>query len=171
MGTPWGKLAVLAALAALSACARGEPQLMNLRSATPDEFAVLPSNPLEMPDSLAQLPLPVPGAGNLADRDPMAEGRAALGGGSGHAGGIPAADAALMSNAQRHGVTPEIRAVLAAEDLRWREQNRGRLLDRWLNRNTYFTAYRPLSLAPRPQLDAFRAYGARTPAAPPPPEG
>lgn len=168
MGTPRGRFAILAALAVLTACARGEPQLMNLRSATPDEFAVMPSKPLELPDSFAQLPTPVPGTANRADRDPMAEARAALGGGSASAGGVPAADAALLARAQRYGITPQIRATLAAEDLQWRRDNRGRLLDRWLNKTTYFAAYRPFALNAPVEQERFRALGARTPAAPPP---
>jgi hypothetical protein len=162
---------ILAAVAVLSACARSEPNLVNLRSATADEFAVMPARPLDMPDSLAQLPMPVPGGPNRADRDPRAEGIAALGGRAGGAGGIPQADAALLVTAQRYGITPQIRAVLAAEDIDWRRTNRGRLLDRWLNKTTYFAAYRPLSLNPRAEEARFRALGVRTPSSPPAADG
>jgi hypothetical protein len=111
---------------ALSACSN-DSGMMNLRSATPDEFGVMPNKPLEMPDSFAQLPMPVPGAGNRADINPVAEGRAALGGRSPNAGGIPAADTALLATSQRYGITPDIRVVLAVEDAEWRAGNRGRL--------------------------------------------
>jgi hypothetical protein len=155
---------------ALSACSN-DSGMMNLRSATPDEFGVMPNKPLEMPDSFAQLPMPVPGAGNRADINPVAEGRAALGGRSPNAGGIPAADAALLATSQRYGITPDIRVVLAVEDAEWRAGNRGRLLDRWLNKNTYFQAYRPFSLNPQAELARFRQLGVRTPSAPPAPDG
>jgi hypothetical protein len=38
----------------------------------PDEFAVLPTAPLEMPENMASLPEPTPGARNRVDPDPEA---------------------------------------------------------------------------------------------------
>jgi hypothetical protein len=66
----------------LAACSAGTPQLMNLRNNEegPDEFAVLPTAPLEMPENLASLPEPTPGAPNRVDPDPEADAIAALGG-------------------------------------------------------------------------------------------
>jgi hypothetical protein len=53
-----------ATMIALVACSSGTPQLMNLRNTEegPDEFAVLPTAPLEIPENLASLPEPTPGA-------------------------------------------------------------------------------------------------------------
>ena len=76
-----GVIAIAAALA-LSACGEREPQLYNLRSDSggPDEFAILPTKPLEMPEDMAALPDPTPGGSNRADATPEADAYAALGG-------------------------------------------------------------------------------------------
>ena len=54
--------------------------LRNLRSTGegPDEFKILPTKPLTMPENYAQLPPPVPGGSNLVDRDPKGEAVAAI---------------------------------------------------------------------------------------------
>ncbi len=76
---------VFGVLAALSACSRGEedPNLLNIsqpRAEGPDEFAVLPTKPLEMPENMAALPEPTPGGVNRTDPTPEADAIAALGG-------------------------------------------------------------------------------------------
>ena len=56
------------ALLALSACSRDDPRLLNLARDTgpgPDEFSVLPTEPLQIPDDLAALPEPDPGGWKL----------------------------------------------------------------------------------------------------------
>ena len=72
---------VLAAGLVLQGCSEGG-RLMNLSSAstTPDEFAILPSRGLEIPDDLAALPAPVPGGSDLARVDAIGAGVRALGG-------------------------------------------------------------------------------------------
>ena len=85
--------AVIALLAVpgLSACGNGTPELMNLRTADgPDEFGIVPPKPLEMPESLSDLPEPTLGGSNRTDRNPEADAVVALGGKPGSAGGIPA---------------------------------------------------------------------------------
>ena len=168
----WACLAGLA----LSACGKGGddvPQLMNLRSATngPDEFAILPTRPLELPEDLTAIPEPTPGQGNLTDPDPQADAIAALGGSLRPAGGVPAQDAGLTSYAGRNGVTAGIRSTLAAEDLAFRQKNDARLLERIFDLNVYFRVYDPQSLNQHAELRRWRAAGARTPSAPPPKEG
>lgn len=167
-------LAVVAGLG-LSACGNGNdaPQLMNLRSSTngPDEFSVLPAKPLELPDDLMALPDPTPGGANLTDANPKAEAIAALGGSISAAGGIPAGDAGLASYAGRNGVTADIRSTLAAEDLRFRQKNDGRVLEKLFDLNVYFRAYRKQSLDQQAELLRWRKAGARTPSAPPPKPG
>ena len=73
------------ALAILAGCApRGNeaPRLMNLTSAQrgPDEFSILPTQPLQAPPDFRTLPTPTPGAPNLVDSDPRADAARALGG-------------------------------------------------------------------------------------------
>ncbi len=159
----------LATMITLAACGgKGDPKLMNLRSGPgPDEFAIVPPKPLEMPQNLAELPEPTPGGVNRTDRNPEAEAVVALGGKPGAAGGIPAADSALFAYAGRFGVDGGIRATLASEDLEWRRDNNGRILERLFNVNVYYKAYRKQRLDQQAELARWRALGVRNPSAPP----
>ncbi|NHB75744.1 DUF3035 domain-containing protein [Rhodobacter calidifons] len=159
----------VATMISLAACGdKGDPQLMNLRSGPgPDEFAIVPPKPLEMPKNLADLPEPTPGGPNRTDRDPEAEAVVALGGRPSAAGGIPAADSALYAHAARFGVDGGIRATLASEDLQWRRDNSGRILERLFNVNVYYKAYRKQRLDQQAELARWRALGVRNPSAPP----
>ena len=160
------------ALAAFSACSRSsEPKLLNIaqpRVEGPDEFAILPSKPLEMPEDYAALPEPTPGRGNLSDPTPYADATVALGGNP-EALTRRSGDGALVSYAGRYGVDAEIRAQLAAFDLEYRRQNDGRLLERLFNVNVYFRAYEPMSLDQYAELERLRRRGIRTSSAPPEP--
>ncbi|MBN8632126.1 MAG: DUF3035 domain-containing protein [Rhodobacterales bacterium] len=159
----------VATMVTLAACGgTSDPKLMNLRAGQgPDEFAIVPPKPLEMPESLADLPEPTPGGYNRTDQNPEADAAIALGGKPSAAGGIPSSDAALYAHAARFGVDGGIRATLAAEDLEWRRDNRGRPLERLFNLNVYFKAYRKQSLDQQAELARWRALGARTSSAPP----
>lgn len=172
---PGARIAVLIAAAALAGCASDrEPELLNMRSntTTPDEFGILPTKPLEQPESYAELPVPTPGGVNRVDPSPRGDAVAALGGNPAalNRSGVPAGDAALFSYATRYGVTPGIRSELASADLEYRRRNDGRLLERLFDVNVYFRAYEPLSLDQHAELERWRAAGARTPSAPPDPE-
>lgn len=159
----------------LAGCGGGDgvPELMNLRSSTngPDEFAVLPSKPLELPEDLTALPEPTPGGANLTDPNPQADAIVALGGSLRAAGGVPAGDAGLVSYAARGGVTADIRSTLAVEDLEFRRRNDARPLERLFDLNVYFRAYEKQSLDQHAELARWRRAGARTPSAPPPKVG
>lgn len=160
------------AILALSACGRDkDPQLMNLRTASkgPDEFTVLPSKPLQLPEDLASLPEPTPGGANITDPTPEADAVAALGGNPNHftRGGLPASDGGLVTYAARFGVSGDIRDQLAAEDLDYRRRNDGRLLERLFKTNVYFRAYRPMSLDQHAELARWRRLGVRNVGAPP----
>lgn len=169
-----GTILVLAV--SLTACGRGDeaPELMNIQSKTrtPDEFRILPNRPIEMPEDMASLPPPSPGGINRVDPDPEADAIAALGGNPARAredSRRPSSDAGLATYTTRYGVTPEIRTQLAQEDLRFRQRNNGRVLERWFNQNVYFDAYASQSLNQGSELERFRRAGVPTVAAPPPP--
>ena len=156
-----------ATLVALAACGgSGDPSLMNIRNTEsgPDEFAVLPTEPIEMPQDLAALPTPTPGGVNRTDPDPEGDAIRALGGNPERAA---RASGDVISYAARFGVASDIRGTLAAEDLEYRRRNDGRLLERLFNTNVYFRAYRPMALDRYAELERLRASGIRTPAAPP----
>lgn len=156
----------------LSACGdrSAPPILMNVRSATsgPDEFSILPPKALSMPEDLAALPEPTPGGKNLTDPTPEEDAIIAMGGTPGRGAG---ADAGLVNHVTRYGLNTGIRDTLAAEDLEWRRDNKGRILERLFNVNVYFKAYRDMSLDQHAELWKWRARGARTPSAPPPKDG
>ena len=158
----------VATMLVLVACGDGTPQLMNLRSGQgPDEFGIVPPKPLEMPQEMAELPEPALGGTNRADAQPFDDAIVALGGNPSAAGGIPASDSALYSHAARFGVESGIRATLASEDLEWRRDNNGRVLERWFNVNVYYKAYRKQQLDQQAELARWRQQGVKTPSAPP----
>ncbi|MEM1064440.1 MAG: DUF3035 domain-containing protein [Pseudomonadota bacterium] len=163
------RLLLLACVAVLAAgCGRGDgPRLLNLEANNdgPDEFAILPTKPLETPPDTS-LPTPTPGGVNRTDPTPQADAMIALGGRPAPIG-VTAAEAALVNYARRMGADPGIRQELAREDLEFRRDNNGRLLERAFNVNTYFDAYEDLALDQRSELERFRAAGVRTPAVPP----
>lgn len=165
-------IAVMTMLA-LAACGTGgTPELMNLRTGDgPDEFAIVPPKPLELPENLNELPVPTPNGTNRTDARPFDDAVIALGGRPGAAGGIPAGDAALYAHAARFGLDGGIRSTLAAEDLQWRRDNNGRILERLLNVNVYFKAYLEQQLDQHAELLRWRRLGVRTPSAPPPADG
>ncbi|MGL5011524.1 MAG: DUF3035 domain-containing protein, partial [Paracoccaceae bacterium] len=149
----------LAAALVLSACGNDDnPILMNLRPQGngPDEFAILPPRPLQLPEDLAALPTPTPGGSNRTDPTPREDAIIALGGNPQAAGGIPAGDAGLVSYATRNGVAADIRTVLATEDLEFRRDNNGRLLERLFDVNVYFKAYRDQALDQQAELAFWR---------------
>ncbi|WGH79814.1 DUF3035 domain-containing protein [Jannaschia ovalis] len=165
-----GRLAMMAVLAAtLAGCAERNPTLFNLRKTdrTPDEFSILPTRPLQQPESFAALPPPTPGGTNRTDRQPQAEAITALGGNPAGGSGV---DGAMIATATRYGVQGNIRGVLAAEDLEYRRANDGRLLERLFNVNVYYDAYERQSLDQYLELERLRRAGVRTVAAPPDPE-
>ncbi|MEO0990442.1 MAG: DUF3035 domain-containing protein [Pseudomonadota bacterium] len=160
-----------------TACARETPDLLSPVSdrsgeGGPDEFAVVPAKPLEIPENLAALPPPTPGGGNRADQNPQADVVAALGGSPGRISrdGTVRGETALLAHAGRFGTQPGIRDQLAAEDLAFRKANRGRFLEVAFGLNTYFLAYTAQSLDQYNETLRLRAAGVRTSAVPPPPE-
>ena len=161
----------IVAMLGLAACGgrNKTPELMNIRATEgPDEFGILPPKPLEMPESLTDLPEPTPGGENRTDPRPFDDASIALGGKpQASAGGVPAADSALYSHAGRFGVEGGIRERLASEDLEWRRDRNGRLLERLLNVNVYFKAYKRFWLDQHAELARWRAKGVKTPSAPP----
>ncbi len=160
-----------AALLSVAGCGSSDkmPRLMNVRSDSPgpDEFSIVPPKALAMPEDLADLPAPTPGGSNRTDANPDADAIVALGGKPGAAGGVPAADGALVSRAGRYGVNGNIRPTLASEDLDFRRKNNGRVLQRLFSVNVYYNAYGKMELDQHAELLRWRKAGAKTPSAPP----
>lgn len=154
----------------VAGCSAREPDLITFKATNdgdgPDEFAILPSKPLQAPENYAELPAPTPGGTNLTDPTPEADMVVAL-------GGNPAiltrqaTDGGLVNYAGRYGIASGIRGQLAAADLRFRQNNPGLPLERLFNVTTYFDAYSGQSLDQYAELERFRRAGIRTPAVPP----
>ncbi|MCV6593538.1 MAG: DUF3035 domain-containing protein [Silicimonas sp.] len=164
------RVLILGLALALSACS-DDGGLLNIKQQPgegPDEFAVLPTKPLEMPEDMGALPEPTPGGINRTDPTPEVDVAAALGG---NAAVLSRAsnDGALLAHAGRFGTSPNIRATLAAEDRAFREDNQGRVLERLFDVNVYFRAYEFMSLDQYAELERMRRAGIRTPAVPPDP--
>ena len=167
-------LPVILIALALGACGGGgdEPNLLNIsqpRAAGPDEFGILPSKPLEMPEDLASLPEPTLGATNRADLTPETDAMVALGGNPAALNRGSRGDGALVSYTGRYGRDANIRAELAAADLEFRRRNDGRLLERLFNVNIYYQVYEPFELDQYAELERMRRAGIRTSSVPPPP--
>lgn len=158
------------AILALGACSAPEdPILMHAadQQSGPDEFGILPTKPLEMPDSLQDLPQPSPGGTNRVDPQPRADVASALGGNPARAVASGGVDGGIVNYAARFGRAPGIRDQLAAEDLQFRRDNDGRLLERLFAVNVYHNAYERMWLDKYAELDRWRRAGAQTPSAPP----
>lgn len=135
----------------------------------PDEFSILPTKPLEMPDNLEDLPEPEPGARNLVDPLPEQDAVAALGGRPALLDSTQtrAGEGALLAATTRRGTASNIREVLADEDAEIRDRNGPRLLERWFGTDTYFRTYENQTLEARVENDRLRRRGVRTPSVPP----
>ncbi|MEL6681209.1 MAG: DUF3035 domain-containing protein [Pseudomonadota bacterium] len=160
-------LSVLA-LTLVAACGNTDRPLRDLRAAGggPDEFAVIPQEPLVLPGN-SSLPRPTPGGVNRADSTPNADAIRALGGAASAqvAGGIPANDAALVSHASRYGTEPNIRAQLAAEDEQILNRARRSNILNPLGRDRYFPAYARQALDASAEQEWLRGLGIAVPAA------
>lgn len=156
-------------LTVLAACGNPDRPLRDLRAAGngPDEFAVIPQEPLIIPPE-ANLPAPTPGGENLADTQPNADAISALGGSPAAqvAGGIPAADRVLVGHAGRFGTEADIRAQLAAEDEQIRERARRLNVFNPLGRDRYFPAYAGQALDANAERARLISQGIAVPTAP-----
>lgn len=154
------------ALILVSACGNTDRPLRDLRSASggPDEFAVIPFEPLEIP-ATQTLPTPTPGGANRVDPTPRADAIGALGGSAAaqSAGGVPAGDAALVTQTSRYGVDPAIRATLAAEDAAVLERARRSNVFNPFGRDRYFPAYARQALDASAEQVRLRNLGVNVP--------
>ncbi|WP_157966338.1 DUF3035 domain-containing protein [Oceanibium sediminis] len=167
-------IATMALFGLLGACGgsdssddRGLVERLTLGSfEAPEEFAILPQKPLEVPEDLTTLPAPTPGAVSRVDLTPETDALVAL---SGRPEKAPAAasDNALLAAAGARGRQPGIRAQLSAEDEVYRENNRGLLLDRLFGKVSDGDIYGSQVLDPEAELLRLRALGIWVPQLPP----
>lgn len=157
------------ALVTLAACGNTDRPLRDMRTSDggPDEFSVIPAQPLALPETLALL-APTPGGPNLADPTPKADAIAALGGNPAaqFAGGIPANDTGLIAQVTRYGVNANIRAELAERDAAMRQRKKLSNVFNPLRRDRYFALYAGQALDADAELARLAALGILVPNAP-----
>jgi hypothetical protein len=161
-------LSVLA-LVTLAACGNTDRPLRDMRTSDggPDEFSVIPAQPLALPETLT-LVTPTPGGTNLADPTPKADAIAALGGNQAaqYAGGIPATESGLVAQVSRYGVDANVRAELAERDATLRQRKKRSNMFNPLNRDRYFALYAQQALDAEAELARLAALGIQVPNAP-----
>lgn len=164
---------VLVLVTALAGCARGDKDvtLKKIRNTGegPDEFSIVPGQPLQAPDDFSSLPPPTPGAPNLTDPDPRAQSIAALGGNPDAVarGTVPAGGSALLDHTRRFGVDPAVRERLAREDREVRRKYGRVNIIRIGPNDNYTQAYEKQWLDAARETERLRRRGVLTPAAPP----
>lgn len=177
MWMPRKTVLILLSVAVVAGCGGRERDvsLTRLRASSngPDEFSIIPSKPLEMPEDMAALPAPTPGGPNRTDQNPVADGVAALGGNLAvtQTEAPSAANSALLAHSTRYGRDPAIRQTLAAEDREIRNRyGQVNLLRGILPGDDYTQAYERQWLDAYAEERRLRRAGVRTPASPPDPE-
>jgi hypothetical protein len=158
---------LLPAVLALGACSNGFAGSLRASgiAGKPDEFMVLPTRPLEIPQDLSTLPVPQPGTANRVDYQPETIAVAGLTGQEGRV--RTASGAPLLARAGAASRDPQIRARLAQEDLEYRRSNNGRLLERIFSRNKEALVYEDMTLDAGSAYEQMRARGLVDTAPPP----
>ncbi len=139
----------------------------------PNEFSVVPTEQLEVPESIPQqvseLPRPVPGATNRVDVSPVADVTSALGGtvGSQEDNEVPGGDQHFVRAVARLGMDENIRRELLAADRVRRSAFRARPLEIVLGTSIYYRIYEDVTLDAYVELARLRNAGVNTPVAPP----
>lgn len=167
-------LGLLAASLVAGCGGRDDVTLTRLRNTSngPDEFSIIPGKPLQTPENYTALPEPTPGAANLTDQNPLADGIVALGGNPAvlNAAAPAASDGALVNHANRYGARADIRQTLAREDRETRKSYGNVNVLRILPGDDYVQAYRREWLDAYAEEQRLRQRGVVTPASPPPPK-
>lgn len=138
-----------------------------LKDAGPDEFAVLPTKELELPDDFKALPEPTPNTRNRVDLTPQHDAVAALGGNPKQldSTAVGAGEQALVAAASKRGTSENIRQTLAQEDEVFINRRSDKIIRNILYpRGKYLRGYRDQALDAREELDRLRSRGVRTPA-------
>lgn len=154
----------------LAGCSNKPLHDIRSNSDGPDEFMVVPVNPLTAPQDYDVLPAPTPGGSNLVDQNPEADAIVALGGRPSAldaTGGTPASDQALIASTSRYGVPSNTREALAQQDAEFRKRQARWSGFKLFPVDRYSQAYRRETIDPFPINDAFRQSGRETPTAPP----
>ena len=156
---------ILVSLFLLTACSSDNARLRDLYDAGtgPEEFAVLPSKPLKIPNNLKNLPVPDLAVGNLADPTPKRDLIEMLGGSIDDAKSIPERDENLLNYVSRTGVDTNIREELAEEDRKFLRRMGVLTSVKLFRVDRYNQIYRKMTLSASKELERWRSLGIRTP--------
>ena len=162
---------VTAAQMLVSGCSNNEMGFFSREG--PNEFSVVPTEQLELPEAFPQqvsdLPRPAPGATNRVDVSPVADVTSAFGGTVGSQGGneVPGGELHFVRAAARLGMDEDIRRDLLAADRAHRSEYRARPLEIVLGTSIYYRIYEDVTLDAYVELARLRNAGVTTPVAPP----
>lgn len=161
-------ICILAATVLVSAC--DTRNFGNARSKGPDEFSVVPTKPLEQPESYNILPEPTPGQANRVDINPGEEAVEALGGNPEllNDGRLRSGEQGLVATASRYGVDPDIRKKAEKDDEVLRKKKPQRLLERWAGTG-FLRSYKDELLDPETEATRLKRRGIKV-TEPPEPE-
>ena len=156
---------ILVSLFLLSACSSDDARLRDLYDVGtgPEEFAVLPSKPLIIPNNLTKLPIPDASAGNLADPTPKRDLIEKLGGSIDDTDSISKRDKNLLEYVSRAGVDTNIREELAEEDRKFLRRMGVLTSVKLFRVDRYNQIYRKMTLSAPKELERWRSLGVRTP--------
>jgi len=159
---------MLAVGVSVSACGGSDPVFdrdgeFRLRTAGPDEFAIIPTKPLEIPEDTVSLPEPSVGAKNRVDLEPQTDAILALGGQPDRLAStnIAADEQALVAVASRNGVVENIRDIVDEDSKK--NTRKPNFFERWLGRDGRLQTYKSESIDPAAVTDRLRRQGIKTP--------
>lgn len=173
INAPCRLLASAAIVITLAACTGQEgdvPDLSRYHSkGTPDEFAVVVYERIDIPAKGDELPTPGTVGTRVLQR-PEAKATIALGGRDTNRrdGETPSGDATLTTYMASLGTRDDIRQVIAQEDLELRKANPGRYLEKVFGSNIYYRVYEDMTLDAYEETDRLAGLGYRV--LQPPPE-
>ncbi len=155
---------------AVTACGRDKEIFdkngdFKIRDAGPDEFAIVPTKELEIPEDTTTLPEPALGSVNRVDLVPQKDAVAALGGQPDRLDSTLVAndEQALIAAASRNGVSADIRDQIAEDDKKFNKKNRRKRFERWFGFGSRLKTYQNQSIEQTQELNRLRRQGVRTP--------
>ncbi len=155
---------------AVTACGRDKEIFdkngdFKIRDAGPDEFAIVPTKELEIPEDTTTLPEPALGSVNRVDLVPQKDAVAALGGQPDRLDSTLVAndEQALIAAASRNGVSADIRDQIAEDDKKFNKRNRRKNFERWFGFGSRLKTYQNESIEQTQELNRLRRQGVRTP--------
>ena len=154
----------------VTACGRGETIFdkngdFKIRDAGPDEFSIIPTKPLEIPEDTVTLPEPTLGSKNRVDVEPERDAIVALGGKPDRLDSelIARDEQALIAAASRTGVSGNIREQIDADAEVIAKKKRPRFFQRWIGHDGRLQTYKAEALDPTTETNRLRRQGVRTP--------